>query len=75
MANRPGLVIFGEGGETEVGGPASFFKRVFSELGIGQGGGPAGRDVILQVDGVTFGRVFLPYVAQAAHEFGLVPSS
>lgn len=38
MANRPGLVIFGEGGETEVGGPASFFQRIFQTLGVGAGG-------------------------------------
>jgi len=42
MANRPGLVIFGEGGETEVGGPASFFERIFQRLGIGDGGGAGG---------------------------------
>lgn len=42
MANRPGLVIFGEGGETEVGGPASFFERIFQRLGIGEGGGLGG---------------------------------
>lgn len=35
MAKRPGLVVFGEGGETEVGGPASFFRRIFEELGLG----------------------------------------
>ena len=42
MANRPGLVIFGEGGETEVGGPASFFERIFQRLGIGEGGAAGG---------------------------------
>lgn len=42
MANRPGLVLFGEGGETEVGGPASFFRRVFEELGIGTKGSQPG---------------------------------
>lgn len=39
MANRPGLVVFGEGGETEVGGPASFFKRIFESLNVAGGNG------------------------------------
>lgn len=30
---------FGEGGQPEVGGPASFFKRIFEQLGIGGGAG------------------------------------
>lgn len=36
---------FGEGGEPEVGGPASFFKRIFESLGVGgtqTAGGPGG---------------------------------
>ncbi len=37
MANRPGLVLFGEGGEPEVGGPASFFAKVFKQVGVGGG--------------------------------------
>lgn len=49
MANRPGLVIFGEGGETEVGGPASFFKRIFQELGAGGGGGFGGTVINMPV--------------------------
>jgi hypothetical protein len=45
MAGQPGLVVFGEGGETEVGGPASFFKRIFESLagGSGPGGGGGGQ--------------------------------
>lgn len=39
-ATRPGLVLFGEGGQPEVGGPRSFFKQVFDELGVGSGAGP-----------------------------------
>ena len=42
MANRPGLVLFGEGGEPEVGGPASFFRRIFEDLGVSGGDGLAG---------------------------------
>lgn len=33
---------FGEGGEPEVGGPRSFFKRIFEELGLGGPGGLTG---------------------------------
>jgi hypothetical protein len=40
MATRPGLVIFGEGGQPEVGGPKQFFKDVFDSLGIGANGSP-----------------------------------
>jgi hypothetical protein len=40
-ANRPGLVLFGEGGQPEVGGPRSFFKDVFADLGVGTKGGAA----------------------------------
>lgn len=36
-ANRPGLVLFGEGGQPEVGGPRSFFKQILDELGVGGG--------------------------------------
>jgi hypothetical protein len=42
MANRPGLVIFGEGGETEVGGPAPFFRRIFESLGFDMSNGMRG---------------------------------
>jgi hypothetical protein len=42
MASRPGLVLFGEGGEAELGGPASFFRKVFESLGIGTDGQAAG---------------------------------
>jgi len=38
IARRPGLVLFGEGGETEVGGPRSFFRDVFEGMGIKPGG-------------------------------------
>jgi hypothetical protein len=44
LARRPGLVLFGEGGETEVGGPKSFFKQVFDSMGLGDtqlGGQPS----------------------------------
>jgi len=49
MARQPGVVLFGEGGETEVGGPASFFKRVFESMGLDklQGSGGGGGDLIL----------------------------
>lgn len=40
-ANRPGLVLFGEGGEAEVGGPRSFFRQIFDDLGLGDRNGPA----------------------------------
>lgn len=45
MASRASLVIFGEGGEPEVGGPRSFFKDVFRQLkkeGADSGGGGGG---------------------------------
>jgi len=42
MAGQPGLVVFGEGGETEIGGPASFFKRIFESLAGGSGPGGQG---------------------------------
>jgi hypothetical protein len=48
MANRPGLVLFGEGGEPEVGGPASFFKQIFDSLGVG-GGGIGGNTFVFNV--------------------------
>lgn len=38
MATGPGLVLFGEGGESELGGPRSFFKDVFDSLGVGTKG-------------------------------------
>jgi hypothetical protein len=45
-ANRPGLVLFGEAGEAEVGGPKSFFKDVLASLGVGTGAsGPGGGGV------------------------------
>lgn len=40
-ANRPGLVLFGEGGEAEVGGPRSFFRQIFDDLGLGDRSGMA----------------------------------
>lgn len=47
-ARRPGLVLFGEGGEPEVGGPRSFFKDVFAELGVGtRGAASAGGSLTL----------------------------
>lgn len=44
MTGQPNLVLFGEGGETELGGPKSFFRDVFASLGLdlGAGGGPRG---------------------------------
>lgn len=42
-ANRPGLVLFGEGGEEEVGGPRSFFEGIFRNLGLArEGQAPSG---------------------------------
>jgi hypothetical protein len=63
FANRPGLVLFGEGGEQEVGGPKSFFKQVFEELGVPAGGGGGGSAVTLNVtinalDGASVSSVF-----------------
>lgn len=63
FANRPGLVLFGEGGEQEVGGPKSFFKQVFEELGVPAGGGGGGGTVNLNVtinalDGASVSSVF-----------------
>ena len=60
MANRPGLVLFGEGGETEVGGPASFFEKVFEKLGVGTkaGGGGVGGSLTIgpfYISGLTSG--------------------
>lgn len=64
FANRPGLVLFGEGGEQEVGGPKSFFKQVFEELGVPAGGGGAGGGAvnlnvtINALDGASVAAVF-----------------
>lgn len=64
MANRPGLVLFGEGGEQEVGGPKSFFKQVFEELGVpaggsGGGGGTVNLNVTINaLDGANVAAVF-----------------
>lgn len=52
MANRPGLVLFGEGGEAEVGGPASFFRKIFESLNINGGGGGGGDTFIFQISTV-----------------------
>lgn len=44
MAHQPGLVVFGEGGEHELGGPKSFFRDVLKSLGFSADGpGTAGR--------------------------------
>ncbi len=46
---------FGEGGEPEVGGPASFFERIFTSLGVGTGRGGGGSPTLnltLNVTGV-----------------------
>ncbi len=47
---------FGEGGEPEVGGPASFFERIFTKLGVtaGAGGRRGGGDLnlVLHINGV-----------------------
>lgn len=48
-ANRPGLVLFGEGGQPEVGGPRSFFKQVFEEIGVGTGRGAGGGVTVVPV--------------------------
>lgn len=64
FANRPGLVLFGEGGEQEVGGPKSFFKQVFEELGVpaggsGGGGGTVNLNVTINaLDGANVAAVF-----------------
>ncbi|MGE0225469.1 MAG: hypothetical protein AB7S57_19530 [Acetobacteraceae bacterium] len=64
FANRPGLVLFGEGGEQEVGGPKSFFKQVFEELGVPAGGGGGGAGAvnlnvtINALDGASVAAVF-----------------
>jgi hypothetical protein len=44
MSRQPGLVIFGEGGETELGGPRSFFRDVFASLAA-EGGGLGGNQI------------------------------
>lgn len=72
MANRPGLVLFGEGGETEVGGPASFFRKIFGEMGMA-GGGTGAIDNRIVVDGQTLARVITPYVVNYMRSLGLVP--
>jgi uncharacterized protein (DUF433 family) len=44
---------FGEGGEPEVGGPASFFERIFTKLGVGGGRGGGGNlTLTLNISGV-----------------------
>jgi uncharacterized protein (DUF433 family) len=55
FADRPTLAIFGEGGESEIGGPQSFFRDVFKSLGIGTDGnrasaGDGGGGVTLNVN-------------------------
>ena len=35
MTGQPNLVLFGEGGEQELGGPRSFFRDVFEGMGLG----------------------------------------
>jgi hypothetical protein len=44
MTGQPNLVLFGEGGEQELGGPKSFFRDVFASMGLdlGAAGGRPG---------------------------------
>lgn len=44
MTGQPNLVLFGEGGETELGGPKSFFRDVFASLGLEDRGRSQGSD-------------------------------
>lgn len=47
MASRASLVLFGEGGETEVGGPASFFEKVFKKIAGDDTGRESGQGVVV----------------------------
>lgn len=56
MADRASLVVFGEGGEAEVGGPRSFFRDVFEQLakeGVGMGGGQQAPQFIFQITAMS----------------------
>lgn len=68
MADRPGLVLFGEGGETEVGGPMRFFETVFRKLGIS---GKTGQlSVTLQLHGRTLAKELVPLLPEAGRALG-----
>jgi len=71
--SRGVATFFGEGGEPEVGGPASFFKQIFESIGVGNGGtGGRGGPVNItmnvyaqQVDRQTVRRDVIPELIDA----------
>jgi hypothetical protein len=66
-ANRPGLVLFGEGGQPEVGGPKQFFKQVFDELGVATGRGAGGGLTVAPIAMFFEGRTGFDFTAINQH--------
>lgn len=80
MASRPGLVLFGEGGEPEVGGPASFFEKIFNRIGVSTGGGglmpsAGGGPIQMVMDQRVLGEIMMPTFVRIANDLGLLPGS
>lgn len=75
MANRPGLVLFGEGGVPEVGGPASFFRQIFQSLGV-PGDGPSVGDArienVIVLDGQVLARSLGPSLIESWRRQGVI---
>ncbi len=83
MADRASLVVFGEGGEAEVGGPRSFFRDVFEELskeGVGLGSGEPSPTFIFNITAMsgqdvanTIQKVVMPEIVQnLKRNYGMV---